>query len=251
MDRRLPVHFLIRVGVGFRSPHTDLRLPTKSWGAGKRTCLHLHEPGARVQAVCWLRQHGHGGLGRGRWTREAQAAGTHPAPPIPSSLPLHFPIRDCRPQAAWGGARKKTHKKTTAPGGQIASKTFLLNFPVKQKQYSCPLELGEAQTPPMRGCVCSHTHAQDFWVLPFLGLPGRSQPLPQLRKPAGREKPRAGMGPGTRGPAVLWYCLLHPSTQPNKTVCPSAGLLQSLAFPVLPLQQPEGPATPLATEPHP
>lgn len=41
------------------------------------------------------------------------------------------------------------------------------------------------------------------------------------------------------------------STQPNKTVGPSAGLLQSLAFPVLPLQQPEGTATPLATEPHP
>ena len=102
-----------------------------------------------------------------------------------------------------------------------------------------------------------HTHphtpprAQDFWVLPFLRLPGCSQPLPQLRKPAGREKPRAGMGPGTRDPAVLRYYPPHPSTQPNKTVGPSAGLLQSLAFPVLPLQQPEGPATPLATEPHP
>ena len=161
MDRRLPVHFLIRVGVGFRSPHTDLRLPTKSWGAGKRTCLHLHETGARVQAVCWLRQHGHGGLGRGRWTREAQAAGTHPAPPIPSSLPLHFPIRDCRPQAAWGGARKKTHKKTTAPGGKMASKTFLLNFPVKQKQYSCPLELGGGSDSADEGlCVQPHTRTR-------------------------------------------------------------------------------------------
>ena len=112
-------------------------MPTKSWGAGKRTCLHLPKPGARVQAVCWLRRRGHRGLGRGRWTQEAQAEGhtLHlPSPPLPH--------QGMQASGSPGEGPGRKLSKTTAPGGQMVSKTFLLNSAVKQKQYSCPLELG-------------------------------------------------------------------------------------------------------------
>ena len=47
--------------------------------------------------------------------------------------PLYFPTRECRPQVVLGRDEgEKTRNKTTAGGGQMANKTFLLNFPAKQ-----------------------------------------------------------------------------------------------------------------------
>lgn len=120
--------------------------PSSAWGKGSDCVLGCASVGI-------------GGLGRGRWTQEAQAEGTHPAPLIPSSLLLHFPSGNADLRQPWGGARKRTHNKTTAPGGQ----TFLLNFPVKQRQYSCPLELGESSDSADEGLCMQqlsfYTHA--------------------------------------------------------------------------------------------
>ena len=79
-------------------------------------------------------------------------------PPSPPPFPSTSPSGTADLRQPWGGARKKTHKKTTAPGGQMASKTFLLNFPVKQKQYSCPLELGGGSDSAGEGLCVQHTH---------------------------------------------------------------------------------------------
>lgn len=139
-ERKLPIHVRIQVGTDFRSLHTGLRFAESpgpeaagpvstftAWGAGPG-CV----PGAgpcrhKVGWEPWHLPPSHGGASF-----------------------LLFPLALGQAVLARG---QKTHEKTTASGGQMASKTLPLrsNIPPLLER------VGQAQT-PQDGGACTRTH---------------------------------------------------------------------------------------------